>query len=34
VVGAPTGLFVPPVIVIYTDAMYWVFRGKMHRSRG
>ena len=26
------GLFVLPVIAIYTIAVYWVFRGKLHRS--
>ena len=28
------GLFVLPVIVIYTAVVYWVFRGKLRRGYG
>ena len=28
------GLFVLPVIVIYTAVVYWVFRGKLHQAYG
>ena len=26
------GLFVLPVIAIYTIAVYWIFRGKLHKT--
>jgi cytochrome d ubiquinol oxidase subunit II len=28
------GVFVLPVIVIYTAVVYWVFRGKLHQAYG
>jgi cytochrome d ubiquinol oxidase subunit II len=28
------GLFVLPVIAIYTAVVYWVFRGKLHQAYG